>query len=143
MWYNNLVRWLLNSPLHFLVSKGLMLITYRGRRSGAEYTIPISYQRDGDTFTTMSLRERTWWRNLRGGVPVTVRVQGENLAATADVIEDEERVAEELMTYFTQAPGIARRLEMTTDPNGRPNREKIAEAAKSRVIVKTTLADES
>jgi hypothetical protein len=41
---NPLVRWLIRSPLHWLASRRLALITYTGRRSGRAYTIPVGYQ---------------------------------------------------------------------------------------------------
>ncbi len=52
MWFMNhiwnpLVRLILRSPLHGVMSKGIMLITYTGLKSGKEYTLPVSYLQDG------------------------------------------------------------------------------------------------
>ena len=43
MWFNPIMRWLVSSPLHFLVSQSLMLMTYQGCKSGKSYTIPMNY----------------------------------------------------------------------------------------------------
>jgi len=40
---NPLMRALLRSPLHGLLSGMLMLLSYTGRKSGKVYTIPIGY----------------------------------------------------------------------------------------------------
>ena len=65
--YNPIVILLLHSPLHSLMDKSTILITFTGRKSGKTYTIPVSYVRDGDTLMMISQREHSWWKNLRGG----------------------------------------------------------------------------
>ena len=42
---------LLRSPIHRLASGRLALVTYTGRRSGREYTIPVLYRDTGDEVT--------------------------------------------------------------------------------------------
>ncbi len=85
---NPAVSFLLRSPLHGMMSGGVLLMTVAGRRTGRRYTFPVQYHREGDTITIISRRERTWWRNLRGGAPVTLRVRGHDLPAKADVSTD-------------------------------------------------------
>ena len=45
---NPIIRLVLRSPLHGLFSGSLALITYRGRKSGKEYTIPVQYVQGGE-----------------------------------------------------------------------------------------------
>ncbi len=76
---NRLVRPLLRSPLHPLVSGRLALITVTGRKSGRELSFPVGYTRKGNIVTiAVGWPERKlWWRNLRGeGAPVRIRLQG-------------------------------------------------------------------
>src|SRR5689334_22980603 len=42
-----LIVGLLKSPLHGLLSRDVLLLTYRGRRSGEPYTLPLSYVEAG------------------------------------------------------------------------------------------------
>lgn len=139
MWYNKVMVWLLKSPLHGFVSKNIMLVTYTGRKSGQVYTIPVNYIRQDDIFTTTSFRQRTWWRNLRGGAPVTIRVKGQDLKAEAIVVEDDQDVTTGLMAYLRQAPNLARYYNVGLDPEGRPNPGDVAQTAKNRVIIRTRL----
>lgn len=41
---NPLVRWLMRSPLHWLASRRVALISYTGRRSGRRFTIRVGYE---------------------------------------------------------------------------------------------------
>ena len=88
---NQVVRLLLRSPLHRVVSGQLALITVTGRRTGRTHTFPIGYNREGDRVTIpVTWPERKlWWRNLRGGAPVRLRLRGENRTGHAVVSGDE------------------------------------------------------
>ena len=48
---NLVVPRLLCSPLHFLISRRLISVTFTGRKSGRRYTTSILYVREGDTLT--------------------------------------------------------------------------------------------
>lgn len=87
---NPLVRAVLRSPAHRLLSGRVLLLTYTGRRSGTRYTIPVEYRRDGEALViTVGWPERKlWWRNLREpGTPVEVRLRGEDVAMRAEARE--------------------------------------------------------
>lgn len=137
MWYNFFVKLLLRSPLHGLASQGVMLITYTGRKTGQPYTIPVSYALDeAEALLTTSFKTRTWWRNLRGGVPVTLRLRGREVGALAEVIEAETAVADYIRIYLRRFPDIARHFFITMDADGTPNPDDLAAAAAKRVIVR-------
>jgi len=85
-WYNGLVRWLLQSPLHGFMSRSTALVTVTGRRSGKAYTVPASYARQGDTLWIVTRREKTWWRNLSQGAAVRLQLAGQPVAGFAEVL---------------------------------------------------------
>ncbi|MDJ1420542.1 MAG: nitroreductase family deazaflavin-dependent oxidoreductase [Candidatus Methanoperedens sp.] len=127
---------LLRSPLHMLASKSTLLITFTGRKSGKSYTTPVNYVPDGDVLYIVSLRSRTWWRNLRGGAHVIVRLRGRSLEAEGDVIEDYESVEKELMKYLQKVPQYGRYFKVRLDPGGHPDPEDVARAAQDRVMIR-------
>jgi F420H(2)-dependent quinone reductase len=86
---NLFVPTLLRSPLHGLLSSSVILITFIGRKSGRTYQTPVQYQRVGDRLRCFTKQERLWWRNLQGGAPLTIRLQGKDLRATARVTVNE------------------------------------------------------
>jgi hypothetical protein len=75
---NPVVRAVLRSPAHGLLSGHLALITVTGRRSGRTFTFPVGYHGDGDRVTIgVDWPERKrWWRNLLDAAPVELRLRG-------------------------------------------------------------------
>ena len=140
MWYNAFIVALLRSPLHGLLSKGMLLISYRGRRSGKPYTVPVNFIREGDILLVTSYRNRTWWRNLRGDGPVTVRIHGRDWPATAEVLEAQEPVADAFGRYLKAMPQVAKYLGVRVDADGRPDGADLHGAAHERVVVRIVLA---
>jgi F420H(2)-dependent quinone reductase len=83
---NPALRMVLRSPAHRLASGRFALITYTGRKSGREYTIPVLYRDKGDAVTiAVGWPDRkVWWRNLTGeGGPVRLVVRGQKLQGHA------------------------------------------------------------
>jgi deazaflavin-dependent oxidoreductase (nitroreductase family) len=138
MWLNSIMAGLLRSPLHGLLGKNTLLMTYTGRKSGKVYSTPMNYVRLEDVLLTTSYRERTWWRNLRGGAEVTVRVQG-HLQAQAEVIEDDAGVAAGLGQFLQLAPAWAKAFHVKLAADGKPLASDVTEAARTRVVVRTRL----
>jgi deazaflavin-dependent oxidoreductase (nitroreductase family) len=137
---NPFMKLILRSPLHGLVSGSIMLITFTGRKSGKLYTTPVGYTREGDILTFFSYRARTWWRNLRGGAAVTVRLKGHDQGGTADAITDEERVSAGLAAYLEKLPGHAKYFQVRLGADGQPDRQDVARAGQERVLIRVELA---
>lgn len=96
--FNPLISGLLRSPLHGLLSGSLLVLVLTGRRSGRQITLPVGYTRDGDSLLVISQHsdQKRWWRNLRGGAPVSLYLRGRRVAAHADVLEAPRSVAGEI-----------------------------------------------
>lgn len=136
---NPILAALLRSPLHAMLDGGTMLVSVTGRRSGRVYTTPVNYLRDGDALTVVSLRERTWWRNLRGGAEVGVLLRGHARRGRAALSEDNAEVAAALGQVVARLPARARYLGVRMRPDGAPESEDLARAARSRVVVRVQL----
>jgi deazaflavin-dependent oxidoreductase (nitroreductase family) len=136
---NPILTALLRSPLHAVMGDGTMLVSVTGRRSGRVYTTPVNFLRDGDTLTIISLRERTWWRNLRGGAEVGVHLRGQARRGRATMSGADADVARALGEILAVRPAHARYLGVSMRPDGTPNPEDLARAARSRVVVRIQL----
>ena len=139
MWFNPIMCWLIKSPLHFFVSKNMMLMTYQGRKSGKSYTTPMNYLEIEGALYTISYRKRVWWRNLRGGAAVTLRLRGMDVPARAEVIEDPPQVSSSLQQYLKAAPEYARYLNVQIDSAGNPKPEDLDRLTNERVVVLSLL----
>jgi deazaflavin-dependent oxidoreductase (nitroreductase family) len=134
--YNPVVIWLLHSPLHSLMDKSTILITFTGRKSGKKYTVPVSYMRDGDMLLMISQREHSWWKNLRGGAQVTLYMQGHASKARGEVFTDAETVANKLLLLLQQFPRYQRLIHIKLVANGQPeNPEAFQRFVQEMVIV--------
>ena len=91
---------MLRSPAHRVLSGRLLLLTYRGRVTGRLHTIPVGYARAGDRLTVPigTAPGKRWWRNVRGGAPVTVRLRGVDVPATAEAVTDERGAVSVVVT---------------------------------------------
>lgn len=129
------MSWILRSPFHGLLSNGMMLITVTGRRTGKKYTIPVGYYREGDYLWVITSRDRTWWRNLRGGAEVDLFLKRKPVSVHAEVELDEEAVRARIPEYLRHVPQAAKPMDIRME-NGKPNAEDIARLAKERLFVR-------
>ncbi len=136
--YNPVVRWLLRSPLHRLLSGSTVLLTYTGRRSGRRHATPVGYRRDGATLLAIGAREHRWWRNLRDGAPVTVRVRGRDYRGTASAFEGAAAITEGgLLTLLRQVPQYRAHWRVALDADGMPtNPADLARIAADNAVVR-------
>ena len=135
---NSVVGSILRSPVHRLLSGRLALLTFYGRKSGRRYKTPVGYGRTDDALLVDT--ESPWWRNLRGGVRVGVRLQGRDRAGTAEVITDEARMREAYRIILAATPGYARALGVSLGSDGLPRREDVARIRqKGHVVVRIEL----
>jgi hypothetical protein len=88
---NRAVALLLRSPLHPIVSRQLALITVTGRRTGDDHTFPVGYRRAGERVIIPVgwPARKLWWRNVRGGARVRLRLGSEQRSGLANVRGDE------------------------------------------------------
>jgi len=92
---NPVLRRVLRSPLHWLVSRWLLLLSYEGRRSGRRFTTPVLYVRDGDAYVVTTVRDSAvWWRNFTNGHPATLWVGGEPVPVEGRAETDPSAVAD-------------------------------------------------
>ena len=132
---NPLMRLVLSSPLHVVVSRSLLLMRYRGRRSGIWRTTPLRYVQDGDVVRCFSSRNTQWWRNLQGGAQVTLTVRGKSLDCEATVVTGQERARSLLAAYLEQFPQDAAYHEVSLTPSGQLDPASLERAASNSVVV--------
>lgn len=132
-WVNRAVSALLRSPLHRLLSRKLLLISFTGRKSGRRFTTPVTYLRSEDGRLAF-FSNGGWWKNLAGGAPVTLRIQGREQAALAEPVTDVATVVRETKAYLAKN-GIkaARFIGLPLDHE--PSDAELEETARRRVIV--------
>jgi deazaflavin-dependent oxidoreductase (nitroreductase family) len=135
---NKTMKVILRSPMHGVVSKTMLLISFTGRKSGKTYTTPVDYSQDGDQVTIFT--HASWWKNLRDEAPVTLRIRGRDLQGVAEpVAEDKAAVAAGLSAHLRKVPSDAKYYGVTLDAQGNPNAEEVEKAAQTAVMIRVIL----
>jgi deazaflavin-dependent oxidoreductase (nitroreductase family) len=128
---NALVGGVLRSPLHRTMSRSLLLLTYRGRRTGKEYTMPVGYARFADDELVVVAGRpggKTWWTNIRGSLSVRLLLAGEDIEGEARLLTGEEAVPR-LAAYLEQIPRAARTFGIATGPDGKVPHDRLPAVA--------------
>jgi len=135
---NSAMKLVLRSPVHGMVSKSILLITFTGRKSGKIYTTPVSYsQRDDQVYI---FTHADWWKNLRNGAPVTLRIRGRELQCLAEpVAEDKQAIVDGLIAHLRKVPFDARYYAVTFDDHGNPRAEEAEKAVQTIVMIRIRL----
>jgi deazaflavin-dependent oxidoreductase (nitroreductase family) len=135
---NQAMKLVLRSPVHGMVSTTVLLISFTGRKSGKTYTTPVSYSQDGDLVTIFTHAD--WWKNLRNGAPVTLRMRGRELQGlTEPITEDKGAVAAGLRAHLRKVPGDARYYGVTFDDQKNPRAEEVEQAAQTVMMIRIRL----
>lgn len=138
---NPLIIWLLRSPLHRLLSKSTMLITYQGRKSGRQISVPVNYVRDGEQVLVLTLRRRTWWRGFHPADPAILRLRGKDVPAQGEAIIEVEQMLPGFGVFVKEMPQVARYLKIELDEQGQPDLDALRQAARGRVLVRFAVGE--
>ena len=138
---NDFMTWVLRSPLHAILSNGMMLMTVKGRKTGASYTLQVGYYREGGYLWVITSRDRTWWRNLQGGALVNLLLKRKPVQGVADVETDGKAVEARMSEYLQHVPQAAGSLGIRME-NKIPNPADIARTARERLFVKIMVPGE-
>ena len=89
---NGLVLAVLRSPAHRLLSGMTIELSYTGRRSGRQFTLPVQYAREGERLlvAVQDPAAKAWWRNFRTPQEVIVRLRGKPRQGTARVVAPDD-----------------------------------------------------
>ena len=129
---NPVIRSLLQSRFHRLLSGQVMLLGYTGRVSGRMYTIPIGYFA-WDAGSVLSVSGTRWWKNLRDGRPVSLLVRGVRHTAIPAVFESADSRADLLAQFVRRyGPKVAGRLQAGLPSDRGPTPEELRSAAARR-----------
>jgi hypothetical protein len=131
---NTIMKTILRSPFHGGLSEMIMIIGFTGRKTGRRYATPVTYMQQGDTITCFT--RSAWWKNLRGGAPVTLRVQGAVLRGTAHPVTEPEAVAAGARRFIEQKGLEALpRIGVMLDTSRPPTDDELIAAVTGRVMI--------
>ncbi len=128
---NRVIRALLHSPLHGLMSRRLTLLYVTGRKTGTRYAVPTAYTDHAGQVLLASAG--SWVRNLRGGEPVELRHHGRRIRATAEIATDRDRAYQIALALLPPNPILRNFCKVGLDAAGRPKQDEF-DAARTRGV---------
>ena len=134
---NRLIGAWLRSGWHRPVSSSIMVLTYRGAKSGRTYSFPVGYAEDAEGLMTFT--RSGWWKNFREKRPVFLRLRGREARGTAVAVRDPKAVAERLAYYLRRNPHDGRYFGVRVGPDGRADGDELARGAGRLVMIRTRL----
>ncbi len=132
---NTFIKFIVNSRLHRILGPNFAVLSVTGRKSGKTISFPVNAFRQGDTFTVITFRERSWWRNLQSQPRASLRIGGESYAVDGEVVETQAEIIECLGQYFAEFPDVAKYFNIQMAPDGQANPEDVTRAAADRLVV--------
>jgi hypothetical protein len=92
------LKLLLRLPVALPIGRDLLLLTFVGRKTGRRFSTPVGYYRERDEHGGVLnvFTDAKWWRNLRGGSPVTLHLSGRPVQAVPEVVHDRDEIVRAL-----------------------------------------------
>lgn len=129
---NAVMRVLLRSPLHGLRSQRVLLLEFRGRRSGRRYRMPLSYWERGDAGVVCltSAAWSRWWPNVVDA-PVVVWLRGARVEGRAQVVAEADLKLELVAGFLRHNVHDAHHYGVELDGGECPREPSLAALARS------------
>lgn len=123
---NAVLRRLLRSPLHGVLSRKILLTEVVGRRSGKRYVVPMANGEHAG-HVLMGAAKARWLQNLIPDRTVTLTLRGRRREMYPELLTDEDSVVE-LYPHIVKDRAHARFQQLRVDPTGAVNRDDIRTA---------------
>ncbi len=128
---NPVMRRLLASPLHSVVSGQLVLLRYRGRRSGRSFALPLGRQEHRGHVAAYT--NSAWRHNFRGGHDAELVDRGRPRPVRGTLVEDVDEVAAAYARRIDELGWQAaqRRLGIRITVGRPPTRDELADGIRA------------
>ena len=133
---NPIVRLILKSPIHFLISHQILLFRVIGRRSKKIFEIPASFAHINDSLVCVTLRENIWWKNFKNIETQEIYFKGKKINKNISInFTDNAFVREKLKELIEHNPIDAFFAGVKLDKNKVPNSADLDKAAELHTVI--------
>jgi hypothetical protein len=139
MWriVNPLVVLIARSPIHLLVSTQILVTQFNGRKSGNPYRVPVSFHKDENTYTCVTLRSNLWWKNLIDLDRTDIWLNGKLVNVQLELeYEDDEEVKSNLRHLVSGNAIDAFFAKVKLNKDGSPDEKSLEDASKIHTVLK-------
>ena len=140
---NPVVKKILRSPLHGVLSQNTLLLEFTGRKSGRKLSTPVSYHSTDGVAHCFTRKSFAWWKNLNSGGPVYATIKGTRHLVRPEVEAEDSAIKSQALCHFLRAvPRDAPHSGVSLDTNGDPNVDDIKRVISDMVYFRLPLPNE-
>ena len=139
MWriVNPLVVLIARSPIHLLVSTQILVTQFNGRKSGNPYRVPVSFHKDENTYTCVTLRSNLWWKNLIALERTDIWLNGRLVNVQLELEYEDDEVVKSNLRHLVSGNAIdAFFAKVKLNKDGSPDEKSLDDAAKLHAVLK-------
>ena len=139
MWriINPLVVLIARSPIHLLVSTQILVTQFNGRRSGKQYRVPVSFHKNENTYTCVTLRSNLWWKNLIDLERADVWLKGKLVNVYVELEYQNDELVKSNLRHLVSGNAIdAFFAKVKLNKDGSPDEKSLDDAAKLHAVLK-------
>jgi hypothetical protein len=139
MWriINPLVVLIARSPIHLLVSTQILVTQFNGRKSGNPYRVPVSFHKDENTYTCVTLRSNLWWKNLIALERTDIWLNGRLVNVQLELEYEDDEVVKSNLRHLVSGNAIdAFFAKVKLNKDGSPDEKSLDDAAKIHTVLK-------
>ena len=137
MWYNKIMLGILRSPIHSMISNGIMILGFKGAKSGKTFSTPVNYMEIDSKIYVMSDRTRIWWKNIKTNPEVEMYIKLESIKGSGVVYDTRDEVEDNLTLIFKHKPQMAKYLKVAI-VDGEPVLEDIKKLSDKNIVISIT-----
>lgn len=106
---NPVIKSILRSPFHKIISGNFIVLTFKGRRTGKQVSTPVGYTRKSNSLIVFTFS--SWWKNLKENPEVSILLQGRDVKGKIEIITDLNKVAQAVnLILDTRGDEMGKRL---------------------------------
>ncbi|MDB4243327.1 hypothetical protein N9861_04680 [Gammaproteobacteria bacterium] len=139
MWriVNPLVVLIARSPIHLLVSTQILVTQFNGSKSGNPYRVPVSFHKDENTYTCVTLRSNLWWKNLIDLDRTDIWLNGKLVNVQLELEYEDDEVVKSNLRHLVSGNAIdAFFAKVKLNKDGSPDEKSLEDAAKIHTVLK-------
>lgn len=132
-----------NSSFHSLISQNIVVLYFKGVKTGKNYAVPVSYYEEPKgKLSCATDRPNIWWRNLLAVENIKVLYKGSFIKADISVeYEDNKLIADQLeaLCKHSRIDGFFAEVGYK---NGKPIRQDVETSAGKMVLMRLLINSE-
>ena len=128
------------SPLHFLISQNLVVLNFKGIKTGKNYALPVSYFEDPPgTLSCVTDRHNIWWRNLLHATNIKILYKGSPTDALVTIEHQNNKLIADQLDALCSHSRIDGFFAKVGYRNGTPVRKDIEKAASLMTLIRLAI----